>query len=221
MTDLRHWLTRKITRTHLYEFLEQHRTNALTLEIGASFVSRPDLFPKMLKTDIRYLPVIDLRCDAHHLPFVSNSVPVILCTEVLEHCHAPQQVISEFFRVLQPGGKLILTTRFIFPLHDVPHDYFRYTLYGLVHLMKSFERVDILSEARTAETMGVLFQRMAYQATWRIPLTKLALFLMAKLMLLFQRTLAAEFGDINRATPEHDILASGYYVVAYKPQESA
>src|SRR5436190_16416730 len=95
--SLRHWLTRKITRTRLYDFLEQQRTDALTLEVGASENSRPDLFPNTLKTDIRYLSAINVQCDAHLLPFASNSFPVILCTEVLEHCYAPHRVIDEFF----------------------------------------------------------------------------------------------------------------------------
>ena len=44
------------------------------------------------------------------LPFKDASFDLIWCSEVIEHLHQPKQAISEFRRILKPGGKMILTT---------------------------------------------------------------------------------------------------------------
>jgi SAM-dependent methyltransferase len=71
---------------------------------------------------------------AENLPFGDQSFDTILCTEVLEHTQRPQQVMQEFSRVLKPGGHLLLTVPFIYPVHEAPHDYWRFTNYGLTSM---------------------------------------------------------------------------------------
>ena len=58
----------------------------------------------------------------------------VLCTQVLEHFEDPMVVFQRFNRVLKPGGKLFLTTNFIYQIHMEPNDYFRFTKYGLISL---------------------------------------------------------------------------------------
>ncbi len=82
--------------------------------------------------------------------------------------------------------------------------------------MEDFSSVDIQAEAKTVVTIGVLLQRLAYQADWRIPFTKIILLLMAKLMPLMQSTISKEYGDVRKSVEEETILASGYYVEAIK-----
>jgi hypothetical protein len=120
--------------------------------------------------------------------------------------------------VLHPGGRLILTTRFVFPIHDAPQDYYRFTRYGLAHLCRSFAEVSIVPELATIGTMGVLLQRLAAQAQWRLPGTRLGLQLAARASLNADWLLREEYADIGRKTSEVAILASGYYVVAVKGQ---
>jgi len=66
------------------------------------------------------------------LPFEDNRFESILCTQVLEHVEYPQRLIAESYRVLRPGGKLILTCPFIWELHERPHDFLRFSEYWLV-----------------------------------------------------------------------------------------
>lgn len=209
-------LSRKITRDRLAAFLAKQHTDTLTLEVGAKRQSYHALFPNTVAGDIAAYPGLDLQLDAHRLPFTEASFAVLLCTEVLEHCHDPQDAIDEFYRVLKPGGKLILTTRFIFPIHDAPYDYFRFTKYGLQHLCRAFAEVSVEEETRTLETTAVLAQRLAYQVRWKIPLMRAGLQVMARVLLWLQGSIAAEYGDITRASAETNIMASGYYVVAIK-----
>ncbi|RMF79571.1 MAG: class I SAM-dependent methyltransferase [Chloroflexi bacterium] len=213
---IRKRLTAKITRNRLEVFLQPHADERRTLEVGAKYKPYRHLFPQTISGDIAYFPELDVRFDAHHLPFAASSFRVILCTEVLEHTHTPQQVLDEFHRVLTPGGKLILTTRFIFPLHDTPHDYFRFTKYGLQHLCRHFSEVTVVEEVGSVETMAVLLQRLVFQVRWKLPGMRLMLALLAKVLVRGQFLVAEEYGSIKRDTPEQHIMASGYYLVAVK-----
>jgi SAM-dependent methyltransferase len=209
-------LTRKITRERLAKFLQAQSTDVLTLDVGAAARLYQPLFPRSYAGDIKRYPAIDLLFDAHHLPFADESFMCILCTEVLEHCINPARAIEEFHRVLKPDGKLILTTRFIFPIHDAPHDYFRFTRYGLQYLCRMFSSVSLEPETTTVEAMAVLNQRLAAQADWRLPGIKLLLQVQARILLRLRGLLKTEYADISKRGTEHDILASGYYLIAIK-----
>ena len=100
----------------------------------------------------------DLCGDAAALPLADASVDTILCTEVLEHVPDPERTIAEFARVLRPGGAIISTAPFVFPIHDA-HDYFRYSPDGIAVIMKrhglTVEKVEALSG--TAVTIALMF----------------------------------------------------------------
>lgn len=67
----------------------------------------------------------------------SGSFDYIICTQVLEHIKEPKKAFKEFYRILKSGGKLFLTTHLCFEEHMIPHDYFRFTRYGLRYLGES------------------------------------------------------------------------------------
>jgi len=71
------------------------------------------------------------------IPLASRTVDSALCTEVLEHCQNPSDLLEEIHRVLKPGASLILTVPFLWPLHEVPNDYCRYTPFALRQLLIS------------------------------------------------------------------------------------
>lgn len=68
------------------------------------------------------------------LPFADAQFDSILCTQTLEHVDDPQQALVEMARVLRPGGYLVLTAPQAWRIHEQPHDFFRYTRYGLTAL---------------------------------------------------------------------------------------
>ncbi|HJZ06333.1 MAG TPA: methyltransferase domain-containing protein [Patescibacteria group bacterium] len=87
---------------------------------------------------------VDVVADTHSLPVDwSNKFTGILCSEVLEHVKRPWIAIPEMFRVLQPGGTIIITTLFCFHVHGYPDDYYRYTDSGLKTLLSDAGFVDI------------------------------------------------------------------------------
>ena len=48
--------------------------------------------------------------DAEALPFIDNFFDLLFSCECLEHVPSPRRAVAEFYRVLKPSGKLILTT---------------------------------------------------------------------------------------------------------------
>ncbi len=93
------------------------------------------------------------------LPFGKGSFDTVLSNQVLEHVPEPQQALTEMARVLRSDGHLILTAPHIWELHEVPHDYFRYTPYGLRYLAEKagLEVVAIKALAGFWVTAGARF----------------------------------------------------------------
>jgi SAM-dependent methyltransferase len=80
---------------------------------------------------------VDLLVDVQAMPEVaSGSFACALCTQVLEHLPRPWDALAELSRVLAPGGTLILTVPHLSVMHEAPHDYFRFTEFGLRALCK-------------------------------------------------------------------------------------
>jgi SAM-dependent methyltransferase len=105
--------------------LERHRLIWLYLQNQSDFLTRPrrlmhvapeqcfyNRFKKL--THIDYVtadlesPLADYHFDLHEIPFEENSFDMILCNHVLEHVTDDRKVMSEFLRVLKPGGFAIL-----------------------------------------------------------------------------------------------------------------
>jgi SAM-dependent methyltransferase len=73
--------------------------------------------------------------DGITLPFDDSSFEQVLCTEVLEHVSSPIVLLQDIHRVLAPGGSLILTVPWSARVHHLPHDYFRFTVFGLRNVL--------------------------------------------------------------------------------------
>jgi len=78
------------------------------------------------------------------LPFANASFDGIVCTQVLEHVEDLTQILDEITRVLKPGGMLVASVPFIFQIHGAPHDYRRFTEFGILAALKG-HRVETLS----------------------------------------------------------------------------
>ncbi|MBM9538338.1 class I SAM-dependent methyltransferase [Desulfobulbus alkaliphilus] len=76
----------------------------------------------------------DLFADASCLPVADKSVDTVLLLDVLEHLDDPEKAVAEAARVLRLGGVCLVQVPFLYPLHDEPHDYQRWTNHGLKKL---------------------------------------------------------------------------------------
>lgn len=79
---------------------------------------------------------ISLVGDIQHLDMLAPaSFDTVLCFEVLEHVPDPQQALHGIAHILKPGGVALISVPYLSRPHDLPHDYYRYTAYGLRHLV--------------------------------------------------------------------------------------
>jgi SAM-dependent methyltransferase len=100
----------------------------------------------------------DVLGDGMRLPFSSASFDTVVLLDVLEHLPGPTRALSEANRVLRAGGNLIVQVPFLYPLHDEPFDYTRWTWHGLLHLLREegFETTTVEYHGNPTETASAM-----------------------------------------------------------------
>ncbi|MBN2569926.1 MAG: methyltransferase domain-containing protein [Deltaproteobacteria bacterium] len=89
----------------------------------------------------------DINADLNkRLPISSEVADTVVSFSVLEHLCEPQQMINEAFRILKREGWIILHVPWQWWIHEAPHDYFRYTPYGLKYIFEKAGFVDVRVE---------------------------------------------------------------------------
>ncbi len=104
------------------------------LDVGAGERARyRDLFTcdSYTRMDVAHGENVDVVGSAEAMPFDSATFDSVVCTQVFEHLPHPVQAANEIVRVLRPGGYVLVTVPQMNELHEEPHDYFRYSKYGL------------------------------------------------------------------------------------------
>lgn len=122
--------------------------------------------------------------DVCYMPFPENRFDVVFLMEVLEHVHDPPQALIETYRILKPGGILIFSAPFTFPLHDQPFDYFRFTKHGLELLLRNYEQVDIVERNNYGEAVAVLMMRLLMEKSHKAKLLAMTFMLSGAIPLL-------------------------------------
>lgn len=107
------------------------------------------------------------------MPFENNSFECAFGTEVLEHCPEPEIVLKEVVRLLKPDGTFFFTVPFLWNLHEVPHDEYRYTPFSLERHLKNagFKDIQIKAtggwHASMAQMLGLWVRRSPMSKTKR------------------------------------------------------
>lgn len=139
-----------------------------------------------------------------------------ICLEVLEHVPDPFRAAAEILRILKPGGILVLSVPHLSRLHGEPHDYYRFTRYGVRRLLEK-SGFTVLS----LETRGGLFSFLGHQVAtlvlgvvWRVPLVKNVIWFLNSWLV----TRAAY--KLDQIVDTSGIYAMGYTAVARKDRPS-
>ena len=105
---------------------------------GSPYASLLPQFSPYVRADISPGEGIDLVTDSRGLlpDQPTASYDVVFSTQVLEHVPEPAKYLAEAFRLVRPGGSLVLTTHGFFPEHGCPDDYYRWTGYGLKRVVE-------------------------------------------------------------------------------------
>lgn len=79
---------------------------------------------------------LDALSNLEALPFADQTFDAALCINVLEHVRNPDSCLREIHRVLKVEGTIYLMVPLIVREHQLPHDYYRYTSYGIRYLLE-------------------------------------------------------------------------------------
>lgn len=143
-----------LERASIYHFVAEQAgllpVGSRVIDIGAGEAPYRELFD-----DHRYVTLdraetphsggVDMYGSVDSIPAEDGSFDAVVCTQVLEHVPEPLQALHEFRRVLRRGGVMIATVPFLWEEHEIPFDYYRYTRYGIEHLLSraGFGDVDV------------------------------------------------------------------------------
>jgi len=144
------WLVLRTRREVFTKWLGRlNHANAIVLDVGgriqpyrALINGRPSLYVAL---DLRLTPLVDIAGDAAQLPLRNDYFDLILCTQMLEYAPDPRQVIGEIYRVLKPGGFLLLSAPAVHP-QDSERDSWRFLPGALRELLANFSAVDLAPE---------------------------------------------------------------------------
>ena len=138
----------RLRNLKLFEWINQNGPGKIVLNLGSG-IGR---FDHYLSKDIKPINLdisssvidVDVIADAHFLPFKDRSFDIVYSIAVLEHLKRPWAAADEIFRVLHPGGHVVLELPFLNVIHD-EHDYFRFTDKGIRSLLDE-RRFEIVFE---------------------------------------------------------------------------
>jgi SAM-dependent methyltransferase len=159
----------------------------------------------------------DFTWDGKSMPFRENSFESAMATEVLEHCPEPELVLAEAYRILKPGGCFFFTIPFLWNLHEVPHDEYRYTPFAIKrHLEKTgFKNIEICAHGgwhtSMAQMLGLWVRRSGLERYPKYLFSQLAVRIIEKLLAM-DKNKVVEFNEGQ--------MISGLSGIAFKNEES-
>lgn len=103
--------------------------------------------------------LVDIICPATDIPLPDNCKDTVFSTQVIEHVADHRKLLSEAFRILKPGGCLIVSGPMAWEHHEEPYDFFRFTKYGFEYILKEtgFSDIVIVPNGGKWAMVGQLF----------------------------------------------------------------
>jgi SAM-dependent methyltransferase len=108
------------------------------LNVGAGGTA--EKIPNVIELEYALFHNTDVSADAHRLPFRDACFDAVVTFNTFEHLADPPRAAREILRVLKPGGRLLLHTAFLQPVHEPPFHFYNATEYGV---RKWFEGFDV------------------------------------------------------------------------------
>jgi len=148
------YLSLRPLKDFLSDFCKQYLSNQhdlLILDIGCGIKPYMEMFDeyynKYFGLDLFLTSQADLLAKSEMLPIKENSIDVVLCTQVLEHTQDFAKATEEIHRVLNKNGVAVITLPFVWPLHGIPYDYWRFSKYAIKKMFKGKFKEVIIKES--------------------------------------------------------------------------
>ena len=173
------YLTSYVMRRAILEFIKKTAPslNGTLLDIGCGIMPYKKLilsFGKVTRyigLDLDYstihdTSVADLHWNGIKIPMADASVDSILATEFLEHYADTQYIVNEMHRVLKPNGLIVITVPFIWPLHETPHDEYRFTPFSLRRFLTNagFKQIEFSATGGWHASLALVLGLWIYNA---------------------------------------------------------
>lgn len=134
---------------HLINTLGSDRRGQRVLEVSGSNEILRTLIGK--KNHFRRVNYPDYNVLSLHKRIPSNKYDWVILDQVLEHVENPFQAILQLWRVLKPGGRLLLMVPSFYVYHYGPWDYWRLNCDSLKVLVAPFDRVELCGSYRSQD----------------------------------------------------------------------
>ncbi len=137
------------------------------LDVGCGDKSYHRLFPSLKWTGLDIRPVGDIEADMHKIPSDDESFDTVLCLDTLQFSLQPAQAIAEMWRVLKPGGHLIIAAPNTAP--EEQGGLINYKVIGLVKLVEAVTGTRASGAAGRgliATDAGMLRKRSKFTGGW-------------------------------------------------------
>lgn len=163
-------MSKRFSRKNLYEWLAADLANlprgskVLCIGAGGHLDAMIKAVPgvEAVSIDIDEARKPDIVMDATALNFEQGRFDAVYMMEVLEHVAEPRTALAEVHRVLANGGRFVISTPFVFGIHEEPWDFWRFTRHGLEYLLSDFSDVSIRARNHYYSSIIVLFMRTIF-----------------------------------------------------------
>lgn len=185
------------------------------------FESRPSITYKGIDSGVGhknwdYSDVIDGNLE--DLSFIGpDTFDVVLLIQVLEHLANPLTVMRQLNRVLKKNGLIFIAVPLGQSLHQIPHDYYRFTPFGLRHILleNGFSIVSLRPQLY-GDNMANL-KRVQWSSSFHLSASRLTFF--DRLILSFYRLNSGLYAPFFKSIDKRcvaNISPIGYFLVAKK-----
>jgi SAM-dependent methyltransferase len=201
---------KKISTKNIDKLCGETATDKLALVVHSEDVDYKPYFPNAYTVTKRKKIPADMHVDNFYKDLKKipdGSYEVILCTGLLEHIPDPQRIIDDFYRILKPGGELIIGASAVFSFHEGPHDYFRFTPFSFELFFKKWSHIKMMrGSCQPFETIAILLQRILIQCEIYPPLRPIIEFFVW-LFPFFDKAISVQYRRVN-SWEEEDITDS-------------
>lgn len=107
-----------------------------------------------------------VRMNGECLGFKSEVFDNVLIDQTIEHVEAPLEMLKESWRVLKPGGRIIVTSPMMMQIHGAPDDYWRFTEGGLKIVLAKAGFHDIRTDSWGNQRSVIAHMKYSWFGTW-------------------------------------------------------